>query len=365
MPRNPRILYIATRDRRFYRTERFRNALERIAPGTEICVPDRPGLAGCLEWLPRVLPALRRADLVVAGFWGQPLVPLVRYLTGKPVLLDTYALTHHRVAMEGDRVKKSLAAALAFCIDRTALRLADLATVHTEVHRRHYAAKFRLPVAKLAVLPLSTGPVGFDARPEPAGDEGVLRVHWHGRHLAHHGVTIILEAAALLRDEPVRFTMVGGKGPCSAEHRARALALDLDNVTFLGDLPYADLLRRMNAASVCLGVFGTARRTRGVVSNKVIDGFAARRAVVTGRNRATTAMLKGRDAAEFVPLGDPAALADALRRLHQRPDRRRELAETGYRLYRERFSAPAFSVAVGELVTRLTTLRRQAPAESP
>ena len=357
MARPHRILYAATRDRRFYRTERFRDALERIAPGAEFCVPDRPGLSGYLEWLPRVLPALRRADLVIAGFWGQPLVPLVRLLGRKPVLLDTYALTHHRVALEGDRVRKGPAAAIAFCIDRTALRLADLATVHTPVHRRHYARKFRVPAEKLVVLPLSAGPVDGAAGTEPPGEGDVLRVHWHGRHLAHHGVTVILEAAALLRDEPVRFTMVGGKGPSYAEHRARAADLELTNVTFVGDVPYGELLRRMRSASVCLGMFGTARRARGVVSNKVIDGFAVRRAVVTGRNRATMAMLEGRDAAEFVPLGNPLALADALRRLSRDPARRRALAENGYRLYRERFSADAFAGAVGDLVNRLATLR--------
>jgi len=357
MPSQPRILYVATRDRSFYRTQRFRDALASVAPGAEFCVPDRPGIAGYLGWLPRFFRSLRRADLVVAGFWGQPLVPVIKLLTGKPILLDLYVLTHGRVALESDEMRRGPRAAIAFCIDRTALRQADLVTVHTEFHRRYYAVKHRVPRSKLVPIPLSAGPVGREARPEHPARDGVLRVHWHGRHLAHHGVTVILEAAALLRGEPFHFTLVGGKGPGHGEHRARAAARKLDNVTFVGDVSYEDLLRRMEAAAVCLGIFGTARRAKGVVSNKVIDAFAVRRAVVTGKNRATVAMLEGHDAVEFVPLGDPRALAGALRALREDPSRRRELAETGYRLYRKRFAAPAFARALGGIVHRLATLR--------
>ena len=57
--------------------------------------------------------------------------------------------------------------------------------------------------------------------------------------------------------------MVGGKGPRYREHRERAEELGLANVAFVGDVPYSELLARMADASVCLGVFGSARPAKG------------------------------------------------------------------------------------------------------
>ncbi|MHC4472413.1 MAG: glycosyltransferase, partial [Planctomycetota bacterium] len=236
--------------------------------------------------------------------------------------------------------------------DRAALRAADLVAVHTEYHRRYTALKFRVPRDKMLPLPLSPGPVA----PPPPGEStaaGPFRVHWHGRHLAQHGVDVILRAAGLLADEAIRFTLVGGGGPAYRESRRIAERLGLPNVTFLDDMPYEALLSKVREASVCLGLFGTVPRAKGVVSNKVVDAFAMRKPVVTGWNRPTAALLEGRRAALFVPRGDPEALAEAILRLREDPAEREALAEEGHRLYRERLSSEALERALRDALNRL------------
>ena len=350
MARRPRVLYLAPHSAQFYRTVRFGEALRTAWPGAEVCVPDENGWRSRLRWLPRALRAARRADIVIAGFWGQPLVPILRLLGKRRILLDVYALTHSRYAMESDSTRKNGLAALAYLIDWAAFRLTHRALLLTEYHRRWMGRKYRVPGEKILLLPLTTGSLGRTPQPEPDGASEIFRVHWHGRHLAHHGVDVILEAAHILRNEPVHFTMVGGKGPCLEENRATAARLGLGHVTFMDDVPYAELRALMARSHVCLGLFGSSRRSRVVINNKVIDGFAAGRAVITGRNRPSVALLEGRPAAHFVPLGDPAALAGAILLLRNDPARRRALAEEGHRLHEERFTGAAFARRIREIL---------------
>jgi glycosyltransferase involved in cell wall biosynthesis len=64
---------------------------------------------------------------------------------------------------------------------------------------------------------------------------------------------------------------------------------------------------------VCLGIFGASAKAQRVVPNKVYQGAAAGCAIVTSDTAPQRRMLG--DAARYVPAGDPAALADALREL--------------------------------------------------
>jgi glycosyltransferase involved in cell wall biosynthesis len=101
---------------------------------------------------------------------------------------------------------------------------------------------------------------------------------------------------------------------------------------------------------VCLGIFGVTPKALRVVPNKVFQGAAAGCAIVTSDTGPQRSALGA--AAEFVPPGDPVALADALRRLADDGERlarlRRASAERAGRSF-----AP--SAVVTELRARLAS----------
>jgi glycosyltransferase involved in cell wall biosynthesis len=107
------------------------------------------------------------------------------------------------------------------------------------------------------------------------------------------------------------------------------------------------------AAHVCLGVFGTSGKATRVVPNKVWQGMAAGRPVVSaGTPGAREVLRDGRDAL-LVPAGDPQALAAALRRLGGDPALRARLGEAARRTYVERGTPRVVAEALLSALARL------------
>ena len=138
------------------------------------------------------------------------------------------------------------------------------------------------------------------------------------------GAPVIAEAAALLRDSNVQFTLVGHGQDWEM---ARAAAAGAPNIEWV-DWIIPDKLPVVVARhDVSLGIFGTGAKAMRVVPTKVFQGAAAGTAIVTSDTPAQREALG--EAAAFVPPGDPEALARTLLALaNDRPrvERLREAA---------------------------------------
>ena len=135
-----------------------------------------------------------------------------------------------------------------------------------------------------------------------------MRILLAGGGTAGHTSPLLATADALRRLGGRVDATVVGDGQEGAE-----VARLLDGVPHVRRLPWVepDRLPALVAEhDVCLGVFGTGDKTRRVVPNKAYQGAAAGCLVVTG-DTAPQRRAFGDDAV-YVPLGDPAALAEAL-----------------------------------------------------
>jgi glycosyltransferase involved in cell wall biosynthesis len=195
-------------------------------------------------------------------------------------------------------------------------------------------------VAQLAPgRPIHVVPNGVEipeVQPAPPGRDGALRVLTIGTLGRHKGHFEILDAAGLLRGQPVRFLLAGpdqtsGRGD-GAELRRRAAELRLEgSVEFLGpvgEAEKADLLARAD-------VFLLPSHAEGM-PNAVLEAMAAALPVVVTPVGSLPEMLDG-EGGRFIPVGEPAALAAALLELHCDASRRhtmgrwnRERAATRY-----------------------------------
>ncbi|MBP2291284.1 glycosyltransferase family 4 protein [Azospirillum rugosum] len=145
----------------------------------------------------------------------------------------------------------------------------------------------------------------------------------------------VLDAAALLKDEPVSFILAGG-GQGADEFRARVEATGLDNFHLVGVIPkptVQDFLQRMDALVVSWPKSPLYRF--GVSPNKMFDYMLAGRPVVQCSNASNDLAREG--ACGFtVPPEDPDALADVIRQLvHMDPAERAALGQNGRRFVQE------------------------------
>jgi glycosyltransferase involved in cell wall biosynthesis len=294
---------------------------------------------------------LGRPDAVVVGYLGHFDVHLARLLYRRrkvPVVLD------HLISAAGTAKDRRIAGGglktrLLTLIDSAALRAADIVVVDTEEHLETVPAKYR---AKAVVLHVGAPAPWFaagelaaaqlEASAEPAA---ALRVVFYGLHTPLQGTPVIGEALGRIAGAPVEVTMIG-RGQDEAE--TKRLAAANESVRWLDWVPAAELPALVAGHDVCLGIFGTGDKALRVVPNKVFQGAAAGCAVVTSDTAPQRRVLG--DTAVLVPPGDPAALADALRRLAEDRETLLKLRHAARQLAAERFTPEQ---VVGPLTDRL------------
>jgi glycosyltransferase involved in cell wall biosynthesis len=300
---------------------------------------------------------LGRPDVVVVGYLGHFDVHLARllYRRGKvPIVLD-HLISAANTAKDR-RLDGGLKTKLLRLIDAAALRAADIVVVDTEEHLEIVPEKYR---SKAVVVHVGAPTPWHEAAPEfsvgadePSGDAEFsgdagepLKVVFYGLYTPLQGTPVIGEALGRLAGAPVEVTMIG-RGQDEAETKRAAAANQ--SVRWLDWVPAAELPALVAAHDVCLGIFGTGDKALRVVPNKVFQGAAAGCAVITSDTAPQRRVLG--DAAVLVPPGDPAALADALRRLADDREALLKLRHAARQLAAERFTPEQ---VVGPLTDRL------------
>jgi glycosyltransferase involved in cell wall biosynthesis len=169
----------------------------------------------------------------------------------------------------------------------------------------------------------------------------------------------MLRAASRLRDESaVQFLLVGdGKERSSLE--ARALDLGLNNVTFVGGQPKNRMPAFLAASQACVAVLKNIPMFRTTYPNKVFDYMAAGRPTILVIDGVIRDVIEASRGGIFVPPGDDAALAEAVRLL-LRDRKRAELMGARAREYvvehfDRRKQAEQFAALVGRLAGQEAT----------
>ena len=252
---------------------------------------------------------------VLVGYLGHFDVVLARLLFPR----TTIALDHLLFAADTARDRGSRGRAIQVALrglDALALACADVIVVDTDEHAAMVPRRWR---GRTVVCPVGAPSAWFDAgdrAPEPTPG-APLRVAFFGLFTPLQGAITIASAAHLLagRDD-IRWTMIGRGQELEA---AKQAAGGSPVVEWLEWVPPDDLPSIVAAHDVCLGIFGSGPKALRVVPNKVFQGAAAGRAIVTS-DTAPQRRALGEDAI-LVPVADPAALAAAVAGLAD--DRRR------------------------------------------
>jgi glycosyltransferase involved in cell wall biosynthesis len=335
-----RVLYFGTYEHRYPRNAQVISCLRRA--GVEVIERHEPvwegreqkwraGL-GAVPRLVRAQARLRRgdadgADALIVGYPGHLDLPAARRVArGRPVVFNP--LVSLVDTLVGDRARfrrGSPPARLLARIDRRALRAADLVVADTQANADFFAELAGLPPKRLAVCF-----VGAEERIFQPGwmPEEPFTVVFVGKLIPLHGLETILEAARLAPE--LRFRLIG-TGQLDGLLDTRPA-----NVEWIRWVEYERLPGELRRAACALGIFGTSDKARRVIPNKAFQALACGAPLVTADTPAARELLTGGESALLVPPGDPAALADALRRLAADPELAQRIGAAGHAVYRER-----------------------------
>lgn len=344
-----KVLYVAGREQAYSRTRNVIKALRDRDCEVVACTPSDKSFRHYPRLLWQTLLKAPSCDVVVVGFYGQLLMPLVRLLTWKPIVFDMYILTYDTMVYDRQKARAgSLKARIYAWSDWLSHRCARLSILDSHHVIRHFGRVIGGDTSRFRRLFLSV-------------DDSVIRpidhreerdhflVHFHGEYIPFHGVRHILRAAKLLEPHGVRFQIVG-KGQTYEEDMELVREFGPGNVTFHDPVPYAELTRFMARADVCLGIFGDNDRASLVLTNKVIEAIGMAKPLITQRNEPVQELLQHKESVYLVPPADPQAIADAVLELKNDPQLRENIARKGHEIFLQNCTMDRFGVALKAIV---------------
>ena len=263
---------------------------------------------------------LPKHDAVLVPYMGQldvlVLWPFAK-LRRRPIIWDAFLSLYNTIVEDRQLIRPGrLAARLLFAWEWLACRAADIVLVDTNAHGRYFIERFRLPATKVQRIFVGAEPEHFYPSPEPTkpAGSGIFQVLFYGQFIPLHGIETIIRAAKLSEGDKIAWHLVG-TGQEAERIRALIDELNPSNVDWEPWVPYHELLQRIHAADVCLGIFGTTEKASRVIPNKVFQVIASGRPLITADTPAARELLEPGPAVELIPPADPDALRRAVLRM--------------------------------------------------
>lgn len=166
-----------------------------------------------------------------------------------------------------------------------------------------------------------------------------------------HGTEVVVQAAALLRQQKNIHFVIGGDGLLRPAIQKMIADWGLTNVDLVGWIPLEQLPDYIASASICLGGhFSTVPKARRVISTKTFQFIAMRKPTIVGDNSATREIFVHGEHVYAVPMGDPVALATAIVELADNKNLQNRIAIGGYTCFQKRLTLHTIGMQIASLV---------------
>lgn len=286
---------------------------------------------------------------------------LVAFLRRRPFLLEVRDLWPE-FAIDIGVLKNPLLIRLSRWLEQFLYARATHILVNSPAYRDYLLGK-GLPESNITLIPNGVDPDIF----APQGDGRKIRdqfqlgdkfvVTYAGALGLANDIGTILHAAELLRvNQDIHFLLVGdGKERANLEAEARRL--ELSNITFAGAHPKGSIPDFLAASDACVATLRDIPMFRTTYPNKVFDYMAAARPTLLAIDGVIREVIEASGGGIFVPPGNPAALADAIRELSMDRERARAMGQAARRYVVEHFDRKQQAIAFAELVERLVKQR--------
>jgi glycosyltransferase involved in cell wall biosynthesis len=168
-----------------------------------------------------------------------------------------------------------------------------------------------------------------DWQPQETVEDGKFKVICHGTIVDRYGQDNMLDAAKLLREErPDVQIVLAGRGPDADAIEQRVIDEGLDNVSFMGWVSEHELNDLLHDADAGVVAQKASPYSHLVHTNKMVDYWLFGLPAIASRLRAVSETYDD-GTLEYYEPGDAADLARAIKRLHDDPARRSDLAANG------------------------------------
>lgn len=279
----------------------------------------------------------RRPDVVIATS-PQLLCGCAGYLLAKrfrvPFVFEVRDLWPESIlavdAMKENRLIRVLKATSRFLYYRS-----DRVVTVGHGYRRAIQRSYGVPDEQFDVIPNGLDTSLFT--PSTKNNEIRERLGWQDRFVAMyigthgmaHALHRVLETAKILRDRPDILFVFIGEG--AEKQKLKQLAADwqLENVQFLDQQPREEISKFYSACDIGLVCLRDTDLFQEVLPSKIFEYLGMERPVLVSVKGDARELIESAGAGEFVPPEQPVALAEAILRYANQPDKLEAMGRSG------------------------------------
>jgi len=348
-----RVLFISGREPTYQRNRVILKGLGKNVVEVDECTSL---LSSYLLRYPEVLLKLLRKrpyDLLFVGFFGQPLVPLLRRFVRKPVLFDAFLSAYDTLCFDRRMiVPDSVAGRMLSWLDKRSCELADTVLLDTNSHIDFFVEMFELSRSKFERVFVGADEDVFFPRMMEKHDG--FQVIYYGTFLPLQGIEYVVEAAKLLQShKDIKFKIIG-KGMTYARVMRLVKKLDVENIRFVDWVPYEALPSEIAGADICLGGhFSAIPKASRVIPGKVFQMIAMKKPVVLGNGSGNRELFEHKRNAFFCERASPEAIVDAIASLKSSYSLREKIAENAYATFIEKCTPETIGREIIDIATKL------------
>lgn len=248
-------------------------------------------------------------------------------------------------------------AGFVYQFERFLWRIPDCIVFNTQREVEWHKKLLNLPDLKTAVVPLGADDSIFKPQ-KRTGRKSKFNVLFYGEYNVGQGTLIIAKAAAMLkRYKRIRFTMIGG-GKMRDATLVLARKLKASNITFVNWVSPQVLTEYIREADVVLGMFKDDALVRRVIPNKVYQGMASKRAVITAQSPAVSSWFTHKKDVFIVEPDNHKSLAKGIVTLMRSGRLRNKIAKGGYNAFKKRYSRKPVTAQLIEVIDTVLIAKR-------
>lgn len=275
-------------------------------------------------------------DIIFIGFLGQPLVPIIKKLSNKPIVFDAFLSTYDTMCYDRKKLKpNSIGGRFFYWLDKRSCELADKVLLDTNAHIDYFVNTFELEREKFQrIFVGADDSIFYPMDLDKNKDNTIFRVFYYGTYLPLQGIEYIIQAAKKLETyNDIKFKIVG-KGMEYKKTMKLVQKLEINNIEFVDWIPYKELPLEIAKADVCLGGhFSNIDKAKRVISGKTYQFIAMKKPVIIGDNPANKELFEHRKNAMLVEMANADALAGAILELREDAGMREQIAESVYKIF--------------------------------
>jgi len=168
-----------------------------------------------------------------------------------------------------------------YFLDLIPFQKADILLTDTQAHKNYFIKKFHLKADKVFHLYIGADTSLFHPEENTKQNSAKFKVGFYGSFVPLQGADKIPEIAYLLKDhKDIEFEVIGG-GYTFKKTKKAAEKRQLQNINFIGNLPYEALSTRINSFNICLGIFGDSLKADLVIPNKIYHYASVGKPIIT------------------------------------------------------------------------------------